>query len=385
MNFRPNSIVLKLLVAAEKPGYNSRVIESNFWQTLTRPIVGLSPMDGVSDQPFRHIHCKYGGPDVVYTEFTNVEGVCHGATKLLRDFLYDESQRPIIAQIYGITPSYFYQVAVVLAELGFDGVDINMGCPAKNVANSGAGAALIKNPALAREIIKQTKAGLHDWSNGLELEGCPDISAKIITEVRLRQQLLPKHRLTRRLLPLSVKTRLGYNESSVESWIPQLLDTGIEALAVHGRTLSQGYSGLADWSEIGHVGQLAEGSGVKIIGNGDVESRQDAEYKTSLYGLDGALIGRASLGNPLVFTDHYDQLSQDSSAIWPILKKIALEHARLYEKTYQGEPLYAFMPMRKHLGWYVRGVEGAKQLRIALFKANSSQDVEEILYGSMVE
>ena len=114
---------------------------TNFWQTLELPIIGLSPMDGVTDQPFRHIQKKYGNPPVVYTEFTSTEGVCHGAEQLLSDFLYDETQRPIIAQIYGTTPEFFRQTTILLCELGFDGIDINMGCPAKNVAHSGAGAA----------------------------------------------------------------------------------------------------------------------------------------------------------------------------------------------------------------------------------------------------
>src|SRR5262245_47814010 len=110
----------------------------DFWSTLSQPIIGLSPMDGVSDHPFRQIQKKYGQPAVVYTEFTSVEGVCHGADRLLKDFLFDESQRPIIGQIYGTTPEYFRQTSIVLCELGFDGIDINMGCPAKNVAHAGA-------------------------------------------------------------------------------------------------------------------------------------------------------------------------------------------------------------------------------------------------------
>ena len=149
--------------------------KNSFWDTLATPIIGLSPMDGLTDHPFRHIQKKYGNPTIMYTEFTSVEGVCHGATQLLKDFLFDETQRPLIAQIYGTTPSYFRQTAILLCQLGFDGIDINMGCPVKNVAHSGAGAALIKTPRLAQEIIAATKQGVINWQNGMREKDCPDL------------------------------------------------------------------------------------------------------------------------------------------------------------------------------------------------------------------
>src|SRR5258708_7376435 len=198
-------------------------MDSSFWQNLAKPIVGLSPMDGVTDAPFRYITKKYGNPDVIYTEFTSVEGVCHKAKELLKDFLYDETQRPIVAQVYGTTPKFFRQTAVVLCELGFDGIDINMGCPAKNVAHSGAGAALIKTPKLAQEIIRETKAGIQDWLNGMTSKDCPDISAEIAVEVEKRHQALPEQYQQRRPLPVSVKTRIGYDSPVIEEWIPTLL------------------------------------------------------------------------------------------------------------------------------------------------------------------
>ncbi|MDQ5950783.1 MAG: hypothetical protein QG639_59, partial [Patescibacteria group bacterium] len=145
-----------------------------FWRQLPLPIVGLSPMDGVTDQPFRFIQKKYGKPAVVITEFTSVEGVCHGASPLLKDFQFDESQRPVVAQIYGTTPDFFRQTAIILCELGFDGIDINMGCPAKNVAHSGAGAALIQTPDLAQEIIRAVQQGISEWKNGATVDNCPD-------------------------------------------------------------------------------------------------------------------------------------------------------------------------------------------------------------------
>ncbi|MCB0091515.1 MAG: tRNA-dihydrouridine synthase, partial [Caldilineaceae bacterium] len=140
-------------------------------------------MDGITDQPFRHIQKKYGDPMLVYTEFVSVEAICQGDLRRLRDLLYDESQRPVVAQIYGFTPEHFRQVAILLCELGFDGIDINMGCPAKNIANAGAGAGLIRQPTLAQEIVRATKQGVQDWQYGATVADCPKITPELAAEV----------------------------------------------------------------------------------------------------------------------------------------------------------------------------------------------------------
>lgn len=330
-------------------------------------------MDGVTDQPYRHIQKKYGQPAVLYTEFTSTEGVCHGADRLLQDFLYDETQRPIIAQIYGTTPAYFRQCAVILCQLGFDGIDINMGCPAKNVAHSGAGAALIKTPDLAREIIRETKAGVQDWLDGMSVQDCPDITESIAQEIEKRQALLPDQYQARdRRLPVSVKTRVGYDKPIVHEWIPQLLAEKPAAIALHGRTLKQQYSGLASWEEIGKAAELVKQTNTLILGNGDIQTRAETEEKISTFGVHGALLGRSTFGNPYVF---HAQIPVGE----PSLFEIALEHAQLFEQTYRDLDRYNFLPMRKHLGWYVRGVPGASEIRVKLFQSNSATEVAEIL------
>lgn len=247
-----------------------------FWHTYDHPIIGLSPMDGVTDQPYRAIQKKYGNPDVLYTEFTNVEGMCHGASRLLKDFLYDESQRHIVAQIYGTNPDYFRQVATVVCELGFDGVDINMGCPAKNVASSGAGAALIENPELAKKIVLATKAGVQDYLNGKRATDCPDISTAIATEVAQRAKNLPTALQERTSIPVSIKTRVGYHQPVTATWISFLLELEPTAIALHGRTLKQQYGGLASWEEIAKAAELAKATNTLLLGNGDITSHQDA-------------------------------------------------------------------------------------------------------------
>jgi len=368
-------------------------------------------MDGVTDQPFRFIQKKYGNPNLIYTEFTSVEGVCHGATKLLGDFLFDETQRPIIAQIYGTTPNYFRQTATILCELGFDGIDINMGCPAKNVRHSGAGAALIKTPDLALEIIRETKAGISDFANGKRAKDCEDIVPAIAREVETRQASLPEKYQQPREIPVSVKTRIGYSNKIVQEWVATLLSEQPAAIALHGRTLNQQYSGFADWDEIAKGAQLCKQAGVVCLGNGDVHSIAEAKEKVIHYGVDGVLIGRASMGNPFLFAQNpsgskdnsiltkVENDSNDSDArtcelINPqtgeinieLAKKrfsIAVEHAKLYEDTYSHKEQYNFLPMRKHLGWYVTHIPQAAEIRQEMFKTNSAEDVQQLFerYG----
>jgi tRNA-dihydrouridine synthase B len=327
-------------------------------------------MDGVSDHPFRHIQKKYGQPALVYTEFTSVEGLCHGATRLLKDFLFDETQRPIIGQIYGSTPAYFYQAAIILCELGFDGVDINMGCPAKNVAHSGAGAALIKTPKLAQEIIAAVQAGIKDWTNGKTIQDCPDVIPNIQQAIKIRHAELPTAYQTPRVIPVSVKTRVGYDQPVINEWIPTLLEMNPAAIALHGRTLKQQYGGLANWEIIGQAAELIHKTETKILGNGDIHTHAEALDRISTYQLDGVLIGRGSMGNPFIFQTQIPPHTQ--------LFKIALEHAHLFETTFKDDEKYNFMPMRKHLGWYVKDIPNAAQIRIELFKTNSAQEVEQV-------
>jgi len=349
----------------------------SFWQKLQQPIIALSPMDGITDHPFRFITKKYGQPAVVYTEFTSVEGVCHGAVQLLRDFLFDETQRPILAQVYGTTPEFFRQTTVVLCQLGFDGIDINMGCPAKNVAHSGAGAALIQTPKLAQDIIRATKVGVQDWLNGQTCRDCPDITEEICREVERRQLLLPQEYQQKRQLPVSVKTRIGYDKPVIEEWIPNLLEMGLDAIAIHGRTLKQQYGGLASWEEIGHAVQVArkEAPETLILGNGDIKSLAEAQEKIQAAGTNGALLGRITMGNPFVFLEEAEEKFADKKTLF----KIAVEHAQLYEATYSQNERYNFLPMRKHLGWYVRDIPNASQLRQRIYQSNSSQEFEELL------
>ncbi len=367
---------------------------TTFWDTLPRPIIGLSPMNSVTDHPFRHIQKKYGNPMLLFTEFTSVDGICAGASALLKDFRYDESQRPIIGQIYGRSPRNFYQTAIVLCQLGFDGIDINMGCPAKSVAHAGAGAGLIRTPSLAQEIVRATKCGVQDWLNGATVRDCVDVPPAMAKQVEALHSELPTAMQPRRPLPVSVKTRIGYDHSQVKEWIPQLLESEPVAITIHGRTLTQGYTGDSNWEEIGCAAQIAQGSQTLILGNGDLRSLEDAYERIDKYGVDGALIGRASYGNPYVFWQEGVPVREEAMGRAPVESReletpnyamlhIALDHARLYQESFGQMERYSFLPMRKHLGWYVRNLPGASHLRRTLVLTSSLEEavmaIEEYL------
>lgn len=344
----------------------------SLWQKLPRPIIGLSPMDGVTDRAYRTIQKKYGHPDLVYTEFTSVEGLCHNAIKLMRAFDYDEEQRPIIAQIFGSTPENFRQVAVMLCELGFDGVDINMGCPAKKVHRHGSGAGLICTPELAQEIVRQTKQGIDDYHNGMRSKDCSDFSSRILKDIRTRVKNLPKPVDPNRHIGLSLKTRVGYNEPITREWFKYLLETDVETIALHGRTLKQQYTGMANWDEIGKAVEIAKPTGKLILGNGDVMNRAQALEKVKTYGVDGILIGRASFGNPFVFLKEGEE---PSATIF----EIALEHCQLHENDWPNtEDNNSFYIMRKHLGWYIKGIADASDIRRELFLCNNTAEVKAV-------
>ena len=362
---------------------------ATFWETLPRPIIGLSPMNGVTDHACRHIQKKYGNPMLLFTEFTSVDGICAGASALLKDFLYDETQRPIIAQVYGTVPDKFRQTAILLCQLGFDGIDINMGCPSKSVATRGAGAGLIRTPDLAQAIVRATQQGVGQWVSGATVRDCADISDELAAQVEARHQRLPAAFQQRRLIPVSVKTRIGYDRPQVEEWIPHLLETHPAAISLHGRTLAQGYTGVADWEEIAHAAEIAYGTGMPVLGNGDLASPADAVQRINGTHIQGALIGRASYGDPYVFRrEHHAHVpigverAERRRADANILH-IALEHATIFERHLAQGERYNFRPMRKHLAWYVRHLPGASHLRRALTLTSSLPEATAIIKDYM--
>ncbi len=355
----------------------------NFWQSIEKPIIGLSPMDGITDASFRYIAAKHGGPDVIFTEFVNVETAFYAPGVLIKDMTYSEIERPIVAQVYGHTPEMFYKVAHIICELSFDGLDINMGCPAKKVAAKGSGAALILNPRLARSIIRAAGQGIEDWVEGQTLNdlGIPrSLIQQIRTSNRLRTGLEGPAR--RRLIPVSVKTRLGYDQIVVEEWIRSLLEERPAVISLHGRTLKQMYRGNADWEAIARAVDMSRNSETLILGNGDLRTMGDVYRRIRESGVDGVLLGRSAQGDPWIFRAK-NQVKQalcsekgvfihDLVAGLEDRLRVMLEHSMHFERHWD---IRCFVGMRKHLSWYCKYFHKASELRSQLVRVNNCRDV----------
>ncbi|MDO8572649.1 MAG: tRNA-dihydrouridine synthase [bacterium] len=318
-----------------------------FWGKLKRPFFVMAPMADVTDAAFRRLIAKYsnhgklqGGPDVFYTEFVSCDGLCSaGRPALLTDFKYSEEEHPIVAQIFGSNPEHFRECAALIKDLGFDGIDINMGCPDKSVEKQCAGAALIKTPALARELIRAAKEG----SGGL---------------------------------PVSVKTRVGYNKVILDKWLPEILAEEPAVVTIHARTRKEMSLVPARWEHVAHAVVIARDFAEKhgtertlIVGNGDVKDLSDAKEKARETGADGVMLGRAIFGNPWLFADI------PSPTIGEKLR-VMVEHTHLFEELLGGVKNFAIM--KKHYKAYVNGFEGAKELRMKLMSAKNSNEVESI-------
>lgn len=346
-------------------------------------------MDGVTDASFRAVIARQGQPDVSFTEFTHVHDICRGPEFLLETLIYSEMERPMVAQLYGKDPDLFYQATHAVCELGFDGIDINMGCPSKNVASSGSGAGLIKTPDLARAIIQAARRGLEDWAAGQTLEQAGFKPARIAAIHRLNEQRGAANPVARRRLPLSVKTRLGYETVAVEPWVEHLLREQPAVISLHGRTLQQMYRGVADWAAIGRAARLAKGTGTLLLGNGDVQSLDEVVQRVRETGVDGVLVGRAVLGAPWFFQGKEAARAsawREGHEAGPLLPPepvsldrrfaVLLDHARQFQVLLGPRQ---FHRMRKHLGWYCKGFSHAAALRARMFQVSSVEELESVV------
>lgn len=309
----------------------------HFWKQLQKPAFVLAPMADVTDAAFRRIIAKYGKPHVIWTEFVSCDGLMSpGRERLLRDLEYTENERPIVAQIFGAKPENFQKTAELVKSLGFDGIDINMGCPEKNIQKQGSCAALIKVPELAKEIIAAAKEG----AGGL---------------------------------PVSVKTRIGYHKNEIETWLPALLEAKPAAITLHARTKKEMSDVPARWDVIARAVEIRnrEGSETLILGNGDVKTLADAENKVKETGVDGVMIGRGIFGNPWLFSGREDEPPLEEKF------RVMLEHTFLFEEFFLG--IKNFSIMKKHYKAYVEGFPGAKELRVRLMETQNAREVESIV------
>lgn len=378
-------------------------VMKNFWQKIAskkKPFFCLAPMADVTDAPFRKIIAKYskhgigrpkhgvsgtGGPDVFWTEFVSADGLASekGRKRLLNDLKFSKGEKPIVAQIFGSKPENIEIACKLISKLGFDGIDINMGCPDRKVEKQGAGSAMMKSPAIAREVIRSAIKG----------------AGKI---------------------PVSVKTRIGFNKIEYKEWLTEILKEDISALTIHLRTRKELSDVPAHWELAKEIVDFVrkQKPELVLIGNGDVISLKQGRELARESGFDGIMIGRGIFGNPWLFanstrdsyrgsrierpvkfarqdkvenkktirhcdidlkTNRYSpKIVRDDSGISVEQKlKALLEHTKLFEKTMLHHK--RFDVMKKHFKAYVSGFDGAKELRVKLMATNSSKEVAEII------
>jgi tRNA-dihydrouridine synthase len=311
-------------------------------------------MADVTDAPFRRMIAKYsaherkdgtvGGPDVMWTEFVAADGLMRatpeGKAKLMADLMYSEEERPIVAQLFTSNEAHMEAAAALCRELGFDGVDINMGCPDRSIEKQGCGSAMIKNPESARAIIRAAKLGAKMGEEGG--------------------------------IPVSVKTRLGYNKDELETWLPEVLAESPAVLTLHARTRKDMSKVPARWERVKRAVELRNelGSETLILGNGDALSLADAHAKVFATGADGVMLGRAIFGNPWLFHPEKDLSNVPLTERFAVL----IEHTKLFEELL---PFKNFAIMKKHYKAYVNNFPGAAELRGRLMEKASAAEIEK--------
>jgi nifR3 family TIM-barrel protein len=331
----------------------------SFWEKLPTPFFVLAPMADVTDAPFRRMIAKYsahtrldgtvGGPDVMWTEFVAADGLVRateeGKKKLMADLIYSEAERPIVAQLFTSNIEHMEYAAKLCLELGFDGVDINMGCPDKSIEKQGCGSAMIKNPELATKIIAAAKLGAKSDSGGI---------------------------------PVSVKTRLGYNQDQLETWLPAILAAKPAAVTIHARTRKEMSKVPARFKRVARAVDIRneilgkEALKTRIIGNGDVLSLADGRAKILESGADGVMLGRAIFGNPWLF----DPNKAVETIPLEERLRVMVEHTNLFMELL---PFKSFALMKKHFKAYIRDFNGAAELRAKLMEQETAAGVAVVV------
>ena len=331
---------------------------SSFWELLPRPIIVLAPMDEVTDVVFRDIVHQAGPPMVYVSEFVHAAAIVRGEGEALRRLEFNERHRPMVAQIWGNDPEEYFAAAGLIHRLGFDGIDINMGCPVRKLTVKGACSALINRPALAAELITATREGAEAAfaEYGDEHEGPP---GRVQSAARL---------------PISVKTRLGFQDIQTERWASFLLEQNIDLLTIHGRTSVQQSEGIANWQEIARAVELrnAISPSTLLFGNGDVKEFAQFENYARSYKVDGIMVGRGLLENLFIFNNarFHDLLPREQLG-W------ALKHLLEYRRVYEGRRNFEIM--KKFFKIYLTHFPGAQRLRDHIMDVHDYDDAEQVL------
>lgn len=312
----------------------------SFWDELKKPIFALAPMADVTDPAYRRLIAEFGKPDVTWTEFVSADGLYHTRemkkmadeeNPLVRDLQFSEAERPIVAQLFGNNPQTMAYAGKLCASLGFDGIDLNMGCPDRSIEKQGAGAAMMKHPEDASAIIAAAR------ESGL---------------------------------PVSVKTRIGYNREEMDAWLPVLLREKPAALTVHLRTRKEMSAVPAHWELARKVVELRDRHSPETLalGNGDIHSLEEAKQKIAESGLDGIMLGRAIFGNPWVFAGKNPGDGAPRERLEALL--------RLSEEFEALRPKKSFHILKKHFKAFVKDWPAAAELRAELMDCADQAELE---------
>lgn len=314
------------------------MMKTNFWRELPRPFFILAPMEDVTDIVFRHVVSEAARPDVFFTEFTNTDSYCHpnGRQSVRGRLTFSEDEQPIVAHIWGDKPQHFREMSIGMAEMGFSGIDLNMGCPVDNVVKNGKGSGLILRPETATEIIQAAKAGG---------------------------------------LPVSVKTRLGYYEiEEWKVWLKHVLEQDIANLSIHLRTRKEMSNVDAHWELIEAIKTMRDvvAPQTLLTINGDIPDRQKGLELAAKYGVDGIMIGRGIFNNPFAFEK--EPREHTSKELLDLLRL----HLTLFD-TYSKDETKRFKSLHRFFKIYVRGIKGASELRNKLMQTQSTDEVRALL------
>lgn len=304
------------------------------WDASEKPLLLLAPLHEVTDAAFRETVAACGEPDIMFTEFTSVDGLSHPVARdrIIRRYLQrGEHEHKTAVQIWGNDPEKFREAAALSKELGFAGVDINTGCPDKAVVKQEKGGALLKDYARVIDLVAAT------------IEGAGG-------------------------LPVSVKTRLGFDSDIADAWIPALAESGVSAITLHARTVKEGSRVPARWDRIKELAPGVRAAGVTFIGNGDVTSYADALARVADSGADGAMIGRAIFGNFWFFNPDIE------TANVPLAERLSVlsDLAERFEARYGG--FRSISVLRKHVKGLVHGFSGASELREQLMQCTTAAE-----------
>lgn len=314
------------------------IMKNNFWLDLPRPFFVLAPMEDVTDTVFRQVVKKAGRPDVFFTEFTNSESYCHpeGIKNVRGRLLFTEDEQPIVAHIWGDQPENFRKMSIGMAELGFKGIDINMGCPVPNVASRGKGSGLILRPDVASELIEAAKAGG---------------------------------------LPVSVKTRLGYSSvDEWEEWLTHILKQNIANLSIHLRTRKEMSQVPAHWELIPEIKKLRDeiAPNTLLTINGDILDRKKGLELAEEYGIDGIMIGRGIFKNPFAFEkEPREHTVNDYLDLFKY-------HLDLHDQYIEEIPR-SITALHRFFKIYIKGFPGASALRNQLMNTKSTEEVRKLI------